>query len=153
MCLYSSMWPPLQMPHFCWTLLTSVSLFSLHLSSSFPRVYNLTPLPSILHYFTFFSQKWHSPLRPRAPTPRWPSVWRPLIGCTTWWLRRLRPCVSGWMLWLRALKDTCISWCNWSRDFSGKHCATWGGLQCSAQVSVTENTQRMELRWIFIRST
>lgn len=77
---------------------------------------------------------------------------------------------GGSVAWGHAYLDGCYGYGRWRThafhgvtdpdrsgctplDFSGKHCATWGGLQCSAQVSVTENTQRVELRWIFIRST
>lgn len=95
--------------------LTSVYLLIsfLRFSFSIPHMQNLTPPPSILRYFFFFFfSKLNSLPHQRAPTPRWPSVWRPTIECTTWWLRHLRPCVSGWMSWSRALKDTCISWCS-----------------------------------------
>lgn len=70
-CLYvfSSTWHPLRMPNICWTLLTSVSLFSLHLSFSFPRVYNLTPLPPIRYYFTFFSLKITLTSTSKSPNP------------------------------------------------------------------------------------
>lgn len=73
---------------FLW-MLTSICplLFPFHFSFSLPP-----PIPPVL--FLYFL-KFHS--LPRAPTPRWPSVWRPMTGCTTWWLRRLKPCVSGWM--------------------------------------------------------
>ena len=97
----------------CWHLFPFSP--SIYLSPS----HACTPSPLSLLFAIispFFPTKLHSPPRPRAPTPRWPSAWRPPIGCTTWWLRRLRPCVSGWMLWLRAPKDTCISWCNWPTD-------------------------------------
>lgn len=98
--------------------------------------------PSIIHPFSILFTWLNSLLHQRAPTPRWPSVWRPMIECTTWWLRHLRPCVYGWTSWLQELKDTCISWCSQSQkfiglDFFGGHCATWDGVRRSARIDLT----------------
>lgn len=52
-------------------------------------------IPLIISYLSNMTFPSHSH---RAPILRWPSVWRPTIECTTWWLRLPKPCVSGWML-------------------------------------------------------
>lgn len=117
MCVIFSMWHCIHRPHFPQNIVDiclssdflSQFLF-LHPAHAKPHP---TPFSSPLFLFFFFS-KLNSLPHQRAPTPRWPSVWRPTIECTTWWLRHLRPCVSGWMSWSLALKDTCISWCSWS---------------------------------------
>lgn len=96
---------------YCWHLF--IFCFSFFLCLSPPHTCKTSPF-SLLLYINCFFPKLKSLPHQRAPTPRWPSVWRPMIECTTWWLRRPRPCVSGWTSWLRALRDTCISWCSWS---------------------------------------
>lgn len=114
------------------------------------------PSPFYSLLFHFFPSKLHSLLHPRAPTPRWPSVWRPTIGCTTWWLQRLKPCVSGWMSWLRVPKDTCISWCSWSQEIRVRASKLLWWTMCHMRrftALVSAQQRCVEQRWMFIRST
>lgn len=110
---------------------SALSLISVYLLISFlhfflhPTFAKYAHPSSIIHLFSILFTWWNSLLHQRAPTPRWPSAWRPMIECTTWWRRRLRPCVYGWMSWLQEQKDTCISWCSQSQKFIGLDFFWW----------------------------